>query len=48
VKLNKAIRARYPLAPPCPTDAYKKATKKRRPYNKIKFSAICFLYSGNK
>ena len=23
---NKAIKARYPLAPPCPTEAYKKAT----------------------
>jgi hypothetical protein len=27
--LNKAMSARYPLAPPCPTDAYRKATTNR-------------------
>ncbi|MEJ7586709.1 MAG: hypothetical protein WKI04_04015 [Ferruginibacter sp.] len=27
VMLKTAIKARYPLAPPCPTEAYKNATK---------------------
>jgi hypothetical protein len=26
---NNAIRARYPLAPPCPTEEYRKATANR-------------------
>jgi hypothetical protein len=31
VKLKMAINAKYPLAPPCPTDEYKKATKNNKP-----------------
>jgi hypothetical protein len=33
--LNNAIRARYPLAPPCPTEEYKIAIKKMRLKNSI-------------
>ena len=33
-KPNKAMSARYPLAPPCPTDAYKNATSRSKTPNK--------------
>ena len=39
-KAYKAIKAKYPLAPPCPTDAYNNATIK----SKIKNVEIIILY----
>lgn len=32
---NKAINARYPLAPPCPTEEYRKETINNKMTNKI-------------
>ena len=34
-KLNIAINAKYPLAPPCPTDEYKVAIRNTNPKNRI-------------
>ena len=35
---NKAITAKYPLAPPCPTEAYKKAMIPSKTINSTLFS----------
>jgi hypothetical protein len=36
---NNASKARYPLAPPCPTEEYKKAIKKSRNISQYSISS---------